>query len=169
MRTIRGLGKVLRGDSTAWGWALSRLEMGTLSCVVRVLQTSQPLQVGKAQLQPAGLGGAPLQLRVGIPPKSQLRKCIYLTALPKPGTEPPQTNAGKRFAPCKVSSQPTSSGRTGWLGHAHRRLASPAWGSFSSQWSNGGSSRPTSNDSAHWRAEPSSTGMCSPALTIARD
>lgn len=51
---------------------------------------------------------------------------IYLTELPKPGAESPQTSVSKSFIHYKVSSQPTGSGRAGWLGHAHRRLASPA-------------------------------------------
>lgn len=135
MRAVsgNGLGTVLHGDG------------GTLACTLRVLQPPQPLQVGKAWVQPLGLGGAPLQFRAGLPPKSLqawLCKCIYLTELPKPGAESPQTSIGKHFTPYKVSSQPTSSGRAGWLGHAHCRLASPAWGSFPSQWRKRESSLP---------------------------
>lgn len=69
-------------------------DRATLACTVRVLQPPQPPQVGKARVQPPGLGGAPLQLRAGLLPKplqAWLCKCIWFTESPKPGAESPQT------------------------------------------------------------------------------
>lgn len=136
---------------TAWGEPCMGSGAVWLAQTVQV----QPLQDGKAWLQLLGLGGAPLQLRVGLPPKSSwawLCKFIYLTELPKPAVESPPTSVSKAFTPSKVSSEPTGGSREGWLGQEHSRLSSPAWGSFPSQWSNGKGVQP-SNDSAHQGAK----------------
>lgn len=152
---------------TAWREPCMRSGAVWFALTVQV----QPLQAGKAWLQLPGLGGAPLQFRVGLPPKSSwawLCTFIYLTGLPKPAVESPPTSVSKAFTPSKASSQPTGSSREGWLGQAHSRLASPAWGSFPSQWSNREGVQPSGNDSAHQGADPPSWGACSPALTVGR-
>lgn len=101
-------------------------------------------------------GTPPAQSRAATSVILGLALSIYLTELPKPAVESPPTSVSKAFTPSKVSSQPTSRSREGWLGQEHSRLASPAWGSFPSQWSRGEGVQPSGNDSAHQGAEPTS-------------